>query len=187
VTLQLYGEDGRLIYNQEIQLQKSSSGWVSFSLQIPFEITTAAEMASLILVSYDGFGRRIALTNVPLILMQVGESDTTPIGFQYQPFYLETLENADEVSGGTLHLNGYAHPYNTNPVIVELIKEDGTILTTEIVPIHPVGDANYMQFSADIDYYISGSTPIRLTIRQMMDHAPYLDLALTSITLTLKP
>jgi hypothetical protein len=187
VTVQLYGEDGRLMASQEIKLQQSDSGWVSFSTQIPFTLLTAGESASLVLVSYDGFGRRIAMCSVPLLLMQIGESEIESAGFSYSPFYLTEPENASAVSGGTLHVDGFAHPYNTNPIIIDLIKEDGTILVTQIVPIHSVNDANYMHFSADLAYSVSEATPVRLTIRQMMNHAPYLDLALSSITLILKP
>lgn len=187
VTVQLYGEDGRLMANQEITLQKSESGWVSFSTQIPFTLLTAGESASLMLVSYDAFGRRIAMCNIPLLLMQIGDSEIEPAGFSYAPSYMTSPENASAVSGGMLHVEGYAHPYNTDPVIIDVINEDGTIILTQIVPIHSVGDANYMYFSADIPYSVNSATPVRLTIRQMMNHSPYLDLGLSSITLILKP
>ncbi len=187
VTVQLFGEDGRLMANQEITLQKSDSGWVSFSTQIPFTLLTAGESASLMLISYDAYGRRIAMCNIPLLLMQIGDSEIENAGFSYAPSYLVSPENASAVSGGILHIEGYAHPYNTDPVIIDIINEDGTIIITKIVPIRSVGDANYMYFSADIPYSVSTATPVRLTIRQMMDHPPYLDLGLSSITLILKP
>jgi hypothetical protein len=187
VTIQLFGEDGRLMADQEITLQKSDSGWVSFSTQIPFTILTAGESASLMLVTYDAFGRRIAMCNIPLLLMQIGDSEIESAGFSYAPSYLVTPENASAVSGGTIHLEGYTHPYNTDPVIIDVINEKGTTIISQIVPIHPVGDANYMYFSADIPYSVSSATPVRLTIRQMMNHSPYLDLGLSSITLILKP
>jgi hypothetical protein len=187
VTIELHGEDGRLMASQEIKLAESESGWVSFSTQIPFTINSAAESAYLILVSYDGYGRRIALCNVPIMLMQIGESEIETTGFAYQPFYFSEPENATAVSGGTLHVDGYAHPYNLNPVVIELANENGEILVTKIIPIRAVGDANFMHFSADIPYSVSEATPVRVTVRQIMDHTPYLDLALSSITLTLNP
>jgi hypothetical protein len=188
VTVQLYGEDGRLMANQLIKLQDSETGWVSFSTQIPFEINSAAESASLVLVTYDGYGRRIALINVPLILMQIGESGSESTGFQYQPFYLTKPTNASAISGGNLSIQGYAHPYNLNPLIIELVKENGAILTSKIIPIKAAApNENYSSFSADIAYTVSETTPVRMTIRQMMDHPPYLDLAVSSITVILKP
>jgi hypothetical protein len=72
VTLQLLGEDGRLMADQLIQLTIPASGWVSFSAQIPFEINSGGESALLALTTLDGYGRRISVNSVPLILLQVG-------------------------------------------------------------------------------------------------------------------
>ncbi len=187
VTLELLGEDGGLMFSRVLTLKESDTGWVYFTEEIPFEITTAAESASLMLTSYDGYGRRIAVCTVPLLLMQVGGSEIEVPGFPYLPFYLEKPEIGSSVSGGKLHIDGYAHAFNQNPVIIELINENGVILSTQIIPIHEVAGANYSHFSGDVTYTVSQSTPVRLTIRQTMDHAPYLDLALASFTLTLRP
>jgi hypothetical protein len=188
VSVQLFGEDGRLMADQLIKLQDSETGWVSFSAEIPFEIHTATESASLVLTTYDKVFRRIASLNIPLILMQIGETETESPGFQYQPFYFTKPADQAVISGGEFHVEGFAHPYNLNPVIIELIKENGAILATQIVPIKaPAASANYTTFSTDITYKVFETTPVRMTIRQMMDHPPYLDLALSSITITLKP
>jgi len=187
VTLELLGEDGRLMFSRVITLRESESGWVYFTEEIPFEITSAAESASLVLITYDEYGRRIALCNVPLILMQIGGSEIEIPGFAYLPFYLEKPENSSTVNGGKIHIDGYAHAFNQNPIIIELINENGVILSQQIIPIHEVAGANYTHFSGDVTYTVSQSTPVRLTIRQTMDHAPYLDLALASFTLTLRP
>lgn len=188
VTILLYGEDGRLMAEKLLKLQDSYTGWVSFYTEIPFEINTATESASLVMITNDYYGRKIALLNIPLILMQVGESEIENAGFQYTPFYFtEPVEN-DSISGGVLHIEGFAHPYNLNPVIIELIKENGAVVATQIVPIKAAADgANYTPFSANLEYTVSQTTSVRLTIRQMMDHSPYLDLALSSILITLNP
>jgi hypothetical protein len=187
VTLELLGETGGLMYSKVLTLQESETGWVYFTAEIPFEITTAAESAWLMLTSYDGYGRRIAVCNAPLLLMQVGGSEIEVPGFAYLPFYLDKPESGSIVSGGKLHIDGYAHAFNQNPVIIELINENGVILSTQIIPIHEIAGANYTHFSGDVTYTVSQSTPVRLTIRQTMDHAPYLDLALASFTITLRP
>ena len=187
VTLELLGEDGRLMFSRVITLRESESGWVYFTEEIPFEITSAAESASLVLTTYDVYGRRIALCNVPLFLMQIGGSEIEVPGFAYLPFYLEKPESGSTLSGGDIHIDGYAHAFNQNPVIIELINENGVILSQQIIPIHEITGANYTHFSGDVTYTVSQSTPVRLTIRQTMDHAPYLDLALASFTLTLRP
>jgi hypothetical protein len=39
----------------------------------------------------------------------------------------------------------------------------------------------------DIPYNVTQNTPIRLSLRQSMDHAPFLDMALSSELIILQP
>ena len=188
VTVQLFGEDGRLMADQLIKLTVADNGWSAFSSRIPFEINSAGESALLSVSIFDGFGRRIAVNSVPLILLQVGESEIEPANFQNEPFPISSPGVGSIIKGNSLHVEGLAHPFNQNPVVIELIKENGAIISSKIVPIETTsGNEEYVPFSADVPFDVSESTPVRLTIRQVMDHAPYLDLALSSITIILKP
>jgi hypothetical protein len=187
VTLQLWGEDGRLMAEQLIQLGNASGG-VSFTSQIPFEINSAGESTLLTLTSYDSYGRKIAIASVPLILMQIGDSEIEQPGFGKEPFVVSSLPAGTAVSGGTLHIKGVAHPFSTSPLIIELIKTNGGVVASKQVSLAaiPSGE-DYASFAVDIPYNVTQNTPIRLSLRQSMDHAPFLDMALSSELIILQP
>lgn len=188
VTLQLLGEDGRLMADQLIQLNIPDSGWVSFSTQVPFEINSGGESALLALTTFDGYGRRIAVNSVPLILIQVGDSEIEVPTFQNEPIVISQPGANSMISGGTLHIEGYVHPLSNNPLIIELFKTNGAIVASKQVAHKMLPDGeNYVSFSVDLPYSVKENTPVRLTIRQIQDNAPFLDLTLTSEIITLQP
>ena len=188
VTVQLWGEDGSIIAEQLIKLSSSNSGWVSFTTQFPFEINSGGEAALLTLTTFDGFGRRIAVNSVPLLLIQIGNSEIESTGFTKEPFVLKSPTASSTVSGGILHLKGYAHPSSNAPLIVELIKTNGGVVASKQVALStPAAGEDYVAFSVDIPYKVSTATPVRISLRQMTDQAPFLDRTLSSLLVTLQP
>ena len=188
VTVQLWGEDGSIIAEQLIKLSSSNSGWVSFTTQFPFEINSGGEAALLTLTTFDGFGRRIAVNSVPLLLIQIGNSEIESTGFAKGPFVLKSPTASSTVTGGTLHLEGYAHPSSSAPLIVELIKTNGGVMASKQVALStPATGEDYVAFSVDIPYKVSTATPVRLSLRQMTDQAPLKDCALSSELIILEP
>jgi hypothetical protein len=187
VTLQLWGEDARLMGEQLVRLGTESK-WITFASKIPFEITSAGESAVLTLTTYDSNDRRVAVNSVPLLLLQIGDSVIESNSFTKQPFRITTPKTDSNVSGGTLHIEGLAHPYSSAPLIIELIKTNGAIVASKQVALKPLsGDELYTPFSIDIPFKVSESTPVRLTLVQGNDQAPRVDLALCSQLITLKP
>jgi hypothetical protein len=188
VTLQLFGEDGRLMAEQLIQLEIPKSGWVSFSTRVPFEINSGGESALIALTTFDGYGRRVSVNSLPVILLQIGDSEIELPGFQSEPIEIKNLSANQTVSGGTLHIEGVVHPYNNSPLILELFKTNGAIVASRQVSFKalPVGE-DFVSFSTDLNYSVYEKTPVRLTIRQMQNQTPFLDLILSSMIINLQP
>jgi hypothetical protein len=186
ISLQLWDEAGNLTADQLIQFK--DSGWVAFSSQIPFEVKAAGESALLTLTSFDDSGRRIALTSVPLLLLQLGESQVEVPGFAKNPFVLRQPAASTTVSGNPLHLEGYLHSFSTLPVIIEVINNNGAMVCSKQIGVPGVSSGDeYSSFSLDLPCLVSENTPVRISLRQTMDRLPYLDLALSSVLVTLTP
>lgn len=187
ITLQLWGEDGRLIIDQLTKL-KPTTGWVAFASKFPFEINSGGESTELTITSFDSDGRKVAVSGVPLILMQVGDSETEPSGFAKQPFVISNPPANTPVKGGILHLKGYAHPASSAPLVVELIKSNGGIVASKQITLKTAAsEEGYVAFSTDLAYTVEKETPVRLSIRQMNDKTPLVDVALSSQLNTLLP
>ena len=187
ITLQLWGEDASLMGEQLVRLGTETK-WITFESKIPFEITSAGESAVLTLTTYDSNSRRIAVNSVPIILLQIGDAVIESNTFSKQAFVVTAPKSDNIVSGGTLHITGYAHPYSSAPLIVELIKANGAIVASKQVALKALKtDEMYTAFSVDLPYSVSEKTPVRLTLVQGNDQAPRVDLALCSQLITLNP
>jgi hypothetical protein len=188
VSLQLFGEDGRLIHDQLLKLSTAESGWSNLLEEIKFEIPSAGESAMLVLTTHDAFDRPITQTAIQIFLMQIGKSDINAYDFIKQPYIVQFLKDEAVIKGGVVNVSGFAHSYNSNPIIIELLTESGGVMETQIVKLPRGAEMlNYVPFSADIPYDIGIETPVRMTIRQRSLLLPNIDNALASWTLTLKP
>jgi hypothetical protein len=188
VLVQLFGEDGRLMAEELHTLETSGSGWVQLYTSIPFEIHSAGETALLVVSTRDGFGRRITQTSVPLILLQVGKSEIELPGFRKDPFSVTTPVYGSEIRNGMVHIEGFVHVVNNNPIVGELVTETGGIIKSIVVtlPKDSVGQ-EYVPFTMDIPYTVKSRRPVRLTLRQPDVRLPGVDVVLDSLLIYLLP
>lgn len=188
VTVQLFGENGRLIFEQLMKMVHTESGWVQLVTEIKFEINTAGESGLLVLSTRDEFDRRIVQSAVPVILMQIGKSEVEAPEFLKQAFIIQTPVANAVVKGGTLSISGYAHPFNANPIIIELMTQKGGVMESKVVKLPKAADGQrFVPFSAEIPYSIGIRTPVRVTIRQRSELLPNVDIALSSQIVYLDP
>lgn len=188
VTIRLFGEDGRVITEFQDTVQTPDSGWVSIAEKINFSTNAAGEAAILAVSTHDGYGRRLSLSSVKLILLQIGPNEVEVSGFRGDPFVVKFPAVGGMVRGGVLHVEGAAHPFSSQPLIVELIDTEGRVLASSqlILPELPAG-ADYVPFALDVPYQVSSRTPVRLTLRQVDSHPAGVDLALSSLPVFLDP
>ena len=188
VGVQLIGEDGRLMADKLMKMTTPTSGWVSMVTQIPFEILSAGEAALLVVTTRDGYGRRLAQSAIPLLLLQIGRNEIELPGFTKTPFEIEQPHYGDTIKNGLLHVEGYAHPFNANPIVIEMVTQTGGILSAVVVPLPKMAEGqDYVKFAADLPYTVSKRTPVRLTIRQMDERLPAVDISLSSTVISLDP
>lgn len=188
VTIRLFGEDGRVIKEIQEKVTTPANGWVSLAESINFSTEAAGEAAVLSVSTADGYGRRISLSSVKLILLQIGPNEVEAAGFRGDPFVVTSPTVGGTVKGGVVHIEGAAHPFSSQPLIAELITTDGQVLASGQVKLAalPVG-GKYVPFSLDIPYQVNISTPVRLTLRQVYDHPYGVDAALSSQLIFLNP
>ena len=189
VSVRLVGEDGRLIINQllDYSYHTESSLWIAPYLD--FESSAAAELARLEVGTQDKFGRRISLSTVDLILMSVGKNQVNDSAIEYEPYLIRYPANEQVVAGGEVWVAGLADPVSSNPLVLELIDEEGNLLGSRQIPIEePTGDLSHTPFGVGIPYVLEEDmTPVRLILRQESDGRIPGTVALSSIELTLIP
>jgi hypothetical protein len=162
VQIDLYGEDGRLLTRNVKNVPTSGRG-VPQQIRIPFEIRAAAEVGRLTVSTTDQMGRLQSLNSVRLLLLSSGINEINPPGDPSEPVGVFNPEVEEEVSGGVLSIQGDVWPFNLNPVILELIDEDGRSMSLRILNL---AQLEPQLFETTLPYKVSEPTLARLTIRQ---------------------
>jgi hypothetical protein len=163
IEISLLGEDGRLLGRSLIAVPGSSAG-DALSVKVPFEIRGVGEKGYLQVSTKNGRGLVQSLITVPILLLSAGETQVNPPGNTiYERVALADLLPEAEVAGGTLSLAGQVLPYNSNPVIMELITEDGESLSLRV--LNSSGE-DWQAVETTLPFRVSRSTPARLFVRQ---------------------
>jgi hypothetical protein len=162
VQIDLYGEDGRLLTRNVKRVPTSGKG-VPQQIKVPFEIRAAAEVGRITVSTTDKLGRLQSLNSVRLLLLSSGINELNPPGNPSEPVGVFAPIGEEPVSGGVLSIRGDVWPFNLNPVILELIGEDGRSMGLRILNLDQL---NPQLFETTLPYKVSEPTLARLTIRQ---------------------
>ena len=187
VRIELIGEDGRIIVRQVLDYRNYRGRSITIYPQIPFEIQAMAETARLQVITQDRFGRIITLMSVDVVLLSLGRAEIYPPLVTQEPYIVRFPLEGQVVSGGVLWISGLARPVNSSPILIELVDENGAVLTTKLLTVEPpVGELSHTPFEVEIPYRVTTSTPVRLTFRQEGGRIPG-TVALSSRVIVLEP
>ena len=162
VQIDLYGEDGRLLTRSVKHVPISGKG-VPQQIKIPFEIRAAAEVGRITVSTTDKAGRLQFLNSVRILLLSSGINEINPPGNPSEPVGVFSPLLDEPVSGGVLNIRGDIWPFNLNPVILELVENDGKSMSLRILKLNQL---NPQLFETTLPYKVSEPTIARLTIRQ---------------------
>jgi hypothetical protein len=166
IRVELYREDGTLIFRELMPFYADIFKWAYFTLDIPFETSAAAELARLQVSTDDGKGNTVALGAVHLLLQSEGFEAINPPGSLDERCILLTPLAGTTASGGSLTVAGEYRLFNVQPLIVELVTEDGAIVASQWFTVPGGANGNPMTFSADLAYSVDVPTSARLVVRQ---------------------
>jgi len=166
VEIKLFGEDGRAITGQSLNILGPSSGEY-LSVKMSFEIRAAAEVGILQISTKDEHGRVQSLNTVRVLLMSVGVSQINPAGNGiYERVTLPHLPARSTISGGVVNVEGQFLPFNHKQGVIELVSDDGRSLGLRVLNFASLDPQN---FSTTLPYKVSAPTQARLFIRQPDD------------------
>jgi hypothetical protein len=166
VEVDLLGEDGRLL-GRTLSAVAGSADGDPLSLKIPFEIQAAGETGYLQVSTKDGRGRVQSLVTVPVLLLSSGESQINPAGDTvYERVALVDLPPETTVAGGVLKVDGDMLPFSKQPMILQLVTDDGKSLSLRVVAVSGKG---WQPFSTTLPFKVDQPTSARLAIQESGD------------------
>lgn len=188
VYVDLIGEDGRMITQQTLDFSDYSGRHFYISPEIPFSIKSAGETARVVVRVVDAFNRPISICSVDVVLLQVGRTEIYANPIVEEPYIVRSPGEGDSVSGGVLVVSGLARAVNLQPLIFELIDENGAVRGSAVQEVsQPYGDFSHVPFEVYVPYTVTEQTNVRMTIRQESDTRIPGTVWLDSWLLTLNP
>jgi hypothetical protein len=153
-----------------------------------FRINGVSELARLVVTINDRFGRKIALASTDLVLLTLGDNELAQAGPSVAPYLFRQPVPDQVIQGGILAVRGLVRPVNNQPVLIELLDEQGQSLAHAALQISlPTGDLSHNPFEIDLPYKVTGTVRARLSIRQeSADRIPG-TVALWSVPVLLNP
>ena len=167
VTIELFGEDGRLLVRQIRVYDVTPGARVNLYEEVPFQISAAAEVGRLVLSMADGAGRLIAVNSIDLILLSMGDSDINPSDALLDFIYIQQPKLKTLVQGGSVLVSGLARPFIDQSLVVHLIAEDGRVVGQRLVAVGERAANGYGEFGVEVSYNVWRLTPVRLTIYEV--------------------
>ena len=188
MLVELLGEDGRSLAQQRLDYREYMNRSIAITPKLSYAINGVSELGRLILSVKDQRGRFIAITTEDLVLFSIGENEFSSAGVTIAPYLFRVPFPDQIVQGGILHVRGLVRPVNQNPVILDLLDEQGQILASTQLQIDlPSGALSHNPFEVDLDYKLNAPIRARLTIRQESANRIPGTVALWSVPIHLGP
>ncbi len=170
VTVELLGEDGRLITREIVILGEGRKA--GLALDLPFEISGVSELGRLQIYTADAFNRPKSMISVDVILLSTGTADLNiPTDFLAHVSIKDPKEG-DLIQGGNVVISGLARPTTDQSFLVELIDEKGQVVGQRLFDPDPGPINDFRPFFAEIPYTVTEPTRVRLVIYERTERIP---------------
>ena len=166
VRIELYGEDGRVLARHLKTYHDLPWHVAGLNVELPFEISAAAEVGRLVVSAEDVYGRLVDLNSVNLILLSAGDTELNPATALWQRIVIEEPEPETLITGGTLVVSGLAQPESEGPLRVRLVAEDGRQLGERLAGVITTTPGSYGTFIVEVPYSVAELTRARLSVSE---------------------
>jgi hypothetical protein len=164
--VELYGEDGRLMYQKLFVFGELAGVQTNLRTEIDFELNGVAETAKLAVSVTDGYGRIKALASQDLILLSLGEADINPPGDLLEPIVIQQPAPKVMIQGGSLMVSGLVRTTSDRSLLIELVATDGRTIGSRLAGIAPEPQGGHRFFAAEVPYTVAAPTWTRVTVSE---------------------
>lgn len=170
VTVELLGEDGRLLTREIVVLGEGRKA--GLALELPFDIPGVSELGRLQIYTADAFNRPKTMVSVDLILLSTGTADLNiPTDFLAH-LAIKDPQEGDLIQGGNVIVSGLARPTTGLSFLAELIDEKGQVVGQRLFDADPGPENEFRPFFVEIPYTVTEPTRVRLVIYERTERIP---------------
>lgn len=140
-----------------------------FEVEVPFTVTEETQAWIQVFAASARDGGITHLASVGLLLAPDGEPDIVEATPHEERIAITSPEMAETISGGVLQVSGRALASFEQTLIVELLDEEGRLITSTPIMVQATDLGQWGPFEATLNYETSNSTPARV---QVIDPSP---------------
>ena len=163
IQIELLGEDGRLLARDLFRRETIHAEGAYINIEIPFETRSAAEVGRMQISTKDEFNRPLEIESIHLLLLSVGENNINLGSSPYARSVFFYPTSKTKIYGGVLPIIGEMQSHNNNPIVLDLLDEEGHILATRVLSL-AAGERT--GFETTLEYKIDEEVEARLIIHQ---------------------
>lgn len=186
VTVELLGEDGRVISRQIVLLNPNLGRKVGMVIELPFEIPTEAEFSRLVISVSDEYGRTTALASTDLVLLSSGQPDFNVVVDRSAPVVIQEPPLNAIVQGEGVVVSGMARPAVSKDFVIEMIAQNGKVISQRVFDVEAASPSEHVPFIIEVPFSVDDPTWVLLLIRERGDRIPGITY-LTSTEVLLSP
>jgi hypothetical protein len=172
VTVELLGEDGRVLTREIIVLNPDLGRKAGLVLDLTYEIPFEVELGRLVIYRQDEAGRTTALSSIELVLLTSGQPDYNPVLDRLAVVILQEPLSESIVQGGVVVVSGLARTSTGAPLVAELIAETGQIVGQRVFDVPGEAAAEHTPFTVEIPYTVDEPTWVLLIVREGGERIP---------------
>lgn len=184
--VELFGEDDRLMYRQLFIFTSPPGAQTNLRTDIDFDITSVAETATLVITTDDSYGRVKAVASIPLILLDLGDSDLNPAGDHLSPIVIQEPKAKILIQGDKLLVSGVVRTTSDQPLLVELVTTEGKVIGSRLAGIVPGKAGVHRLFATEVTFKVEAPTWVRVTVSER-NNGNSRPVQLTSVEVLLSP
>ncbi len=186
VHIELLGEDGRLLA-RKVLIYGPDAERISLVEELDFEISAVAEMARVQIITYDVYGRVLALAAQEIVLLSMGNDDLNPAGNFLDTVIIQEPFPNKLIQGGELIVSGLVQAPADKVFLVELTAADKKLTGYRQLFVAAAPDVEYTPFTIDVPYLVTSPTWVRLTVKELSSSRMSGPVYATSIEILLGP
>ena len=172
VTVELLGEDGRVLTRQIVVLNPDLGRKAGLVLDLAYEIPVEVELGRLVIYKQDETGRTTALSSIEVVLLASGQPDYNPVLDRSASVIIQQPLPGILVQGGAVLVSGLARPSTEVSMVAELVGENGQVVGQRVFDVGDGIVPEHMPFTVEIPYSVDEPTWVLLIIRERGERIP---------------
>jgi hypothetical protein len=179
-------DDGTVLQTVPTTIQADMGQRGPFALDVPVEVSDERQAFIQVYAVSPRDGSVIHLSSIGVTLLVSGQANVVPVVPHPERIVIDQPVLNATVSGGAVHVEGWALATFEGTLVVDVLDEEGTVVGSQPLIVQAPEMGQPGPFSADVPYTVTAEGPGTIVVRD--PSVVFVgDVHLASVSVILKP